>query len=495
MPDGSSPVIVWFREDLRVGDHPALCAALESGRPVLALFILDETAPHCLLPLRPHGGASRWWLHHALAALDTSLRERGARLDILHGDALDLVPALARAAGAPAVFWSWRVEPAARARDSALRERLEAQGIRALRHDGALLHRPWVLKTGAGGPFRVWTPFWRALNQRVIIEAPLPAPTQIKAAPWPAQAPERVSLEALALLPRNPDWAGGLRATWMPGEAGGIGEAGAQARLEAFLAQTLAVYRDQRDRPDKDATSRLSAHLRWGELSPRQIWHKVKALVADVPELAATADKFLAELAWREFSAHLLFHYPDLAQAPLNPRFAAFAWRADGGDDLIAWQKGLTGYPLVDAGMRELWQTGTMHNRVRMVVASFLIKHLMIDWRQGERWFWDTLCDADPANNAASWQWVAGCGADAAPWFRIFNPVLQGVKFDPEGSYVRTFVPALRAVPAAYIHTPWTAPPMVLAQAGVTLGQDYPHPIVDHSFARNRALAALAKLG
>lgn len=478
------PVVVWFREDLRLSDNEALTAAVAAGAPVLAIYILDDKSED----LRPLGGASRWWLHHALARLAADLEARGGRLDILRGASASLVAALARSADAREVHWSRRIGAAERAIDGALKDELARTGIVARSHDGLLLHRPWELTTKTGGPFRVYSPFWRALQQQPEPASPLPAPSRVPAATWPKGAPGRVTLEALGLLPKKPDWAGGLRATWTPGEDG------ARTLLHAFLDGPVAHYADERDRPDRPSTSRLSPHLRFGEISPRQVWHAAKHAAAAAPKLARNVEKFLSELGWREFSYHLLFHNPDLARRNFNPRFDAFPWRTPDGAKLRAWQRGLTGYPIVDAGMRELWTTGFMHNRVRMIVASFLIKDLMIDWRVGEDWFWDTLCDADPANNAASWQWVAGSGADAAPYFRVFNPILQGQKFDPEGRYVATFLPELAGLPPKHIHAPWEAPNNVLSRAGVVLGKTYPEPIIDHGEARDRALAAFQSL-
>ena len=473
-----SPVIVWLRDDLRLADHPALHEAVASGAPVLCLYALDEESAG----VRALGGAARWWLHHALAALDDSLRAAGGRLDILRGPAASLVPALAEAAGARGVFWTRRYGAAEIAVDSAIKATLVAQGREAKSFNGQLLAEPFALKTKTGGPYRVFTPFWRALAASPVA-APLPAPTRIRAAEWPAGAPSRVARDDLRLRPTKPDWAGGLRAAWTPGEAG------ARAALQAFLSDRATTYPADRDRPALPATSRLSPHLRFGEISPRAVWHAARHAAATGEVDAAAIDKFLSELGWRDFSWHLLFHNPDLATRNVDTRFDAFPWRDDPAG-LAAWRRGQTGYPIVDAGMRELWTTGYMHNRVRMIAASFLIKHLLIDWRQGESWFQDTLCDADAASNPASWQWVAGSGADAAPYFRIFNPILQGEKFDAAGDYVRRWVPELARTPAAFIHKPWTAPRAMLDKAGVRLGVNYPAPIVDHAAARERALAA-----
>jgi deoxyribodipyrimidine photo-lyase len=352
-----------------------------------------------------------------------------------------------------------------------------------------LLHEPWEVLTGAGKPYQVFTAYWRAARAHGEVAVPLPEPARWVFHPLPpALAARRVTLPALGLLPTGPDWAGGLRDAWRCGEDDGL------AMLQAFLTQRLRGYGVARDRPDQPATSRLSPYLRFGQLSVRQIWHAAHAAAqAEGAVALADLDKFLGELGWREFCYGLLYALPDLSTCAVRRQFDAMPWRRDPAA-LAAWQRGATGYPLVDAGMRELWTTGWMHNRVRMVVASFLVKHLLLDWRDGEAWFWDTLVDADPANNAANWQWVAGCGADAAPYFRIFNPVLQGQKFDPDGAYVRRWVPELARLPASVIHAPWRARSEQLAAAGVRLGVDYPLPIVEHEAARQRALAALAQV-
>ena len=356
---------------------------------------------------------------------------------------------------------------------------LRAAGLRADSHPGALLHEPWTVRTKTGGPFQVFTPFWRRC---LSLPDPPPPAAAPDALPPPARWPESRTLGELALLPEI-DWAAGFRSHWEPGSAG------AQARLRQFLDQALAAYTTQRDRPDLAGTSRLSAHLHFGEITPRQIWHAARTQAGPLPGWRQS--QFLAEVGWREFAHHLLYHFPATPREPLRAQFTRFPWRDDPAA-LRSWQRGLTGYPIVDAGMRELWVTGWMHNRVRMIVASFLIKDLLIDWQAGARWFWDTLVDADLASNTQGWQWVAGCGADAAPYFRIFNPVLQGRRFDPDGAYVRRWVPELARLPADCIHEPWTAPGAVLAQAGVRLGEEYPHPIVDHGQAREAALRALA---
>lgn len=482
-PAADAPALVWFRDDLRLADQPALHAAIRSKRPVICLYVYDTGRSSG----RALGGASKWWLHHSLAALGTSLEKIGARLDLIACDHADL-PQIAQSLGAGAVYWTRRYGGAQIACDAQVKKDLAAANIEAASFNGHLLREPWEVTTKTGGPMKVFTPFWRASQALGDIPAPLPAPKAFASAPWPKGGQKRATLKTLDLLPTKPDWADGLRAHWTPGEAG------ARARLQDFFKHGLSNYADERDRPDRPSTSRLSPFLRFGEISPRTIWHAARHLEADKPALAKAIAKFLSEVGWREFAFHLLFHNPDLATRNYQARFDAFTWREPDAKSLRAWQTGNTGYPIVDAGMRELWRTGFMHNRVRMVVASFLVKHLLIDWRVGEDWFWDTLCDADPANNPASWQWVAGSGADAAPYFRIFNPILQGERFDPEGDYVRAFVPELANMPAKYIHKPWEAPANVLANAGVRLGKDYPSPIIDHNLGRDRALAAFGAL-
>ncbi len=468
----SSSALVWFRNDLRVSDHPALTAAAASGLPLLCLYILDVESPG----LRPPGGASRWRLDRALAALEADLAARGGKLHFLRGSAERLLPDVARAARADKIFWSRRYGGAEIALDKRLKAALRESGREVRSFSASLLAEPWQVKSKSGGGFKVFTPFWRALREKIGPQAPLPAPPALVAAPWPGEAPEPLAREALALAPAKPNWAKDFPDP-------DAGEAGAQKRLLEFLDRKVASYPAHRDRLDLDGTSRLSAHLHFGEISPRRIF-------AAAPP-SSGGDKFLAELGWREFSYHLLHAHPELSWRNFNPRFDDFPYRKDEAA-LEAWRRGKTGYPVVDAALRELWTTGHMHNRARMIVASFLAKHLLIDWREGEKFFWDALADADEANNAASWQWVAGCGADAAPYFRIFNPVLQGEKFDPDGAYVRRFCPELAGLPAACIHKPWAAPEAVLAEAGVRLGETYSEPILDHDFARRRALDALA---
>ena len=479
-PDTSAPCLVWFRQDLRLADNAALADACASGEPVIPVYILDDAAAGVWKP----GGASRWWLHHSLTALGADIAKRGAQLVLRRGNAEDVMTELVAQTGARAVIWNRCYEPAAIARDTRLKAALTKSGVRADSFNSALLREPWTLKTGAGGPFKVYSPFWRALQAADPAEPPMPAPKRI---PSPTTAAKSDALESWRLLPSRPDWAGGLRDTWTPGEAS------ARAQLDAFLDTALDGYAEGRDRPDLTATSRLSPHLHWGEIGPRQVWAAIEAFAAAHPEVRVDADKFLSEIGWREFAHHLLFHSPHLPERNWKPSFDNFPWAKD-ETAINSWQRGQTGYPIVDAGMRELWATGWMHNRVRMIVASFLIKDLMIHWRRGEDWFWDTLVDADLANNAAGWQWVAGSGADASPYFRIFNPVTQGERFDPEGAYVRRWCPEISALPGKHIHAPWTAPDEILVEAGVQLGKTYPEPIVDHARARLRALDAYKRI-
>lgn len=473
------PVLVWLRKDLRLDDNAALSAAAATGAPVVPLYIREPESAGT----GPLGGAQGWWLHHSLAAFEQDLRALGSRLVLASGEAGAVLERLITETGARTVFWNRRYDPHGIAVDTPLKRALKTAGVEAQSFAGQLLHEPTRLLTGGGTPFRVYTPFWKALDGAGDPPPPMDPPARLAA---PAEWPASEALDGWKLLPAAPDWAAAFREVFTPGEAG------ARRRLETFLAEKLEGYDSRRDFPAADATSLLSPHLAMGEISPARIWHATRGL----GETAGHGNllRFRKELAWREFSYHQLFHFPELATRNWNARFDAFGWRFDAAP-FAAWTKGLTGYPIVDAGMRQLWRHGTMHNRVRMIAASFLVKDLLIDWRHGERWFRDTLVDADPASNAANWQWVAGSGADASPWFRIFNPVLQGEKFDPGGDYVRTFVPELAALDARYIHRPFEAPAAALAHAGVVLGGTYPRPLVDHAAARCKALAAYEATG
>ncbi len=484
-----APIIVWFRQDLRLADNPAVAAALERGAPVLPVYIWSPAEEGEW----PPGGASRWWLHQSLVAFDASLRSKGSRLIIRQGAALEELRDIIKATGARCVFWNRRYEPAIVRRDMHLKSALSSEGIEAESFNAALLHEPWTIQNKAGRPFQVFTPFWKTCLAKDTPRPPLPAP---KAIPSPKVWPPARTVADLELLPRL-NWTNGISAAWTPGEGSAL------KSLGSFVEQHFAHYTAERNRPDHPGTSRLSPHLHFGEISPVQVWHAVSEYgspsdrgsraSATGSRTAWRESQFLAEMGWREFAHHLLFHFPQTTREPLRPEFERFPWRED-PELLQAWQRGQTGYPFVDAGMRELWTTGWMHNRVRMVVGSFLVKDLLVDWRAGARWFWDTLVDADLAGNTLGWQWVAGCGADAAPYFRVFNPVGQGEKFDPEGDYVRRWVPELARLPAEWIHRPFEAPAAVLTEAGVRLGANYPEPVVSHAIARNVALEAYASL-
>ena len=473
MPDLA---IHWFRQDLRLGDNPALIEAARHGT-VLPVYVLDDVSagPHAM------GGASRWWLHRSLERLNASL---GGRLHVVTGNARGCLPALAEQVGARLVTWNRCYEPWRVTRDSLLKRELHERGIEVRSSNASLLWEPWDVSKPDGTPYRVFTPYFRrgCLNA-IPPRNPLPAPELELVRDLP---PTEVA--ELGLLPPTP-WHESLEPHWQPGESG------ARERLAQFLGSGLADYREGRNFPDRESVSRLSPHLHFGELSPNVAWHasldREEQAVSDDPD--GNADHFRSELGWREFSYSMLYHFPQLPEANLQPKFDAFPWRAD-ESTLRAWQNGRTGIPIVDAGMRELWQTGYMHNRVRMIVASFLVKNLGIDWRCGARWFWDTLVDADLANNSASWQWVAGCGADAAPYFRIFNPVMQGHKFDPDGRYIRRWIPELCGRPPRHLYSPWTAPAEELAAADIVLGETYPAPMVDLKGSREAALAAFRSL-
>jgi deoxyribodipyrimidine photo-lyase len=468
-----SPVIAWFRQDLRITDNPALSAAAETGQPVLPVYILDDVnaGEFCM------GAASRWWLHNSLLKLNDSLDNH---LLVYRGDAHKVIADLIEQSGATAVYWNRCYEPWRIARDRKIKTALRESGITADSFGGSLLFEPQSVTKPDGTPYRVFTPFYRkgCLQNAPAPRTPLPAPAGVQ---WATLAAD--SIDSLELMPAI-HWYENMAATWSPGEEG------AQERLEHFVAKGLQNYKEGRNRPDQNFVSRLSPHLHFGELSPNQAWYAADS--SAVP--TADIDHFQSELGWREFSHYLLYHFPELPRTNLQSKFDRFPWRDDEAA-LRRWQKGRTGYPIVDAGMRELWQTGYMHNRVRMIVGSFLVKNLMLHWHHGEAWFWDTLVDADLANNSASWQWIAGCGADAAPYFRIFNPVTQGLKFDPNGDYVRRYVPELSDLAPKHLHEPWNAPEDVLHDAGVRLGETYPTPIVDLKASRERALAAFQGLG
>ena len=470
MRDGSH-AIVWFRNDLRIADNPALGAAIEATEQVTALFVHEQDAE-----LRPIGAAAAWWLHLSLDRLAADLAELGIPLVVETGTARTIVAERARRHAARAVFWNRRYSPGSRALDAEIKSGLGRLGIEVRSFNAALLVEPFEIATGTGTPYTVFTPFWRALRQRDIAP-PLPRPKARQAAIPPPTAQLR----------ERPIWARKLESHWA------IGEAAAQRALLGFLDQRVDAYASGRDIPARDVTSRLSPHLRFGEIGPRQIWHAAHLHAAAHAPEGEAIERFLSEIAWREFSYHLLYHRADIATVPMQGKYAAMPWRDD-PDALRMWRQGQTGIPIVDAGMRQLWATGWMHNRVRMLAASLLTKNLLLDWRLGEQWFWDTLVDADEANNPAGWQWAAGCGADAAPYFRIFNPVTQGEKFDPDGRYVRRWVPELQHLPNDWIHRPGEAPAAILQAARVALGAGYPRPLVDLKASRERALALFAAL-
>ncbi len=473
-----NPILLWFRKDLRLDDNHALHAAGNCGRPVIPVYIRETDAKE----LGPLGGAQEWWLHHSLTALQTGLDALGSKLILREGDALTVLEKLVEETEAEAVVWNRRYDPAGIEVDTPIKRALRSRGIETNSFAGQLLHEPTRLRTGTGNHYKTYTPFWRAFEQSGEPPFPIEAPAKLLA---PSRWPQSDELAAWSLLPNKPNWASEFPDMWTPGETA------AHEKLRDFVDGAIDEYAVGRDFPERPATSQLSPHLALGEISPARIWHATRGLSGKIP--ADDIVSFRKELVWREFCYHQLFHFPKLRTANWNDRYDDFPWRSD-TKLLGSWQRGQTGYPIVDAGMRQLWRHGWMHNRVRMIAASFLIKDLLIDWREGEAWFRDTLVDADPAANTANWQWVAGSGADASPFFRIFNPVLQGEKFDPDGGYVRAFVPELSKLDNKYIHRPFEAPDDLLKRAGIELGKHYPRPIIDHATARQRALAAHASL-
>lgn len=472
----AKPVIVWFRQDLRLTDNPAFEAAIAMDAPILPVYVLDDINAGD----RRAGAASRWWLHQSLSSLERSL-DRG--LMCLQGDAAELLPQLALEFNVAGVFWNRCYEPWRIQRDKRIKSKLLKAGHLVRSFNGSLLFDPPHITKRDGTPYKMFTPFYRkgCLERGPAPRKSFGAPTQFTI----FRHDTVTSVNDLRLLPEF-RWHEEMATHWTPGERG------ARERLSAFLASGLTSYKRGRDRPDQDFVSRLSPHLHFGEISPHTVWHAAKKYQGS-EAISDDLDQFLAELGWREFSHYLLYYWPTLPDTNLQRKFDRFPWRND-EDALERWRRGLTGFPIVDAGMRELWRTGYMHNRLRMIVGSFLVKNLLLDWRHGEAWFWDTLVDADLANNSAGWQWIAGCGADAAPYFRIFNPVTQGKKFDPEGGYVRRYVPEIAAMPDSHVHNPWDAPAEMLQKAGVRLGTDYPLPIVDLKSSRKRALAAFKSL-
>lgn len=477
----SRPSLVWFRRDLRLADQPALQAAIDAGRPVIPVFIQPDDKNQSW----PTGGASQWWLHQSLANLNDRLQSVGSKLILRRGPVRDVLLSLVKETDAAAVFWNRRYEPENIELDKRLKAELKESQIDVVSTNGHLLFEPWEVQSKDGKPYQVYTAFWKACLKQASPAEPLPPPKRIAA---PKSWPESLSLDGLRLMPRIV-WYKGMESAWSPGEAS------AHKELDLFLKSAVTDYAGTRNFPAVKGTSRLSPHLHFGEISPRTIWHETIRVLRQRfgSSFELEDNQFLKEIVWREFAYHLLFHFPRTPNEPLREQYAKFPWQED-PEQLKAWQKGMTGYPIVDAGMRELWHTGWMHNRVRMIVASFLIKDLLIPWQRGAEWFWDTLVDADLASNTLNWQWNAGCGADAAPFFRIFNPVLQSKKFDTDGEYIYRWVPELAKLSAEWIHEPWAAPTEVLHKAGITLGETYPLPIVDHDEARQLALKALAAI-
>ncbi len=460
------PAILWFRQDLRIKDNPALQAAAKY--PIVAVYIFDDEDPW-----KP-GGASCWWLYESLKSLKESLKNKGVQLIFKRGRPLEILNQLVETVRPQALYWNRCYEPYAVKRDQVIKTYLKDKGVHCESFKGGLLAEPWELETKNGCAYKVFSPFWKTLQQFVkpnIFSTPM-------LQGWKGTL-KSDQLDDWKLSPTL--WGSGLRKKWCPGEIG------AWTTLKNFLDNSFENYAEKRDYPSENATSALSPHLHWGEISPAQLWNDITL------SYGAEAFPFLRQLAWREFSYHLLYYFPNIPIHPIKSIFADFPWESN-PDFLKAWQNGQTGYPLIDAGMRELWHTGWMHNRVRMVVASFLVKDLLIPWQKGEEWFWDTLVDADLANNSVSWQWVAGCGVDPAPYFRVFNPVLQSQKFDSTGTYIKKWVPELRNLEPPFLHSPWTAPASCLTNAEIRLGVDYPLPIVEHDFARKRALSIFHKL-
>lgn len=469
--DMTAPVLYWLRQDLRLGDNPALSAALATGQPVIPVFILDDAAAGPWT----YGGASRWWLHHSLTALTKDLSD-GPKLQLIlrQGDSREILDRIIKQTGATSLFWNRRYEPWAIAQDKDIKQHFTAKDVAVESFNARLLAEPWTIRTQQDTPYRVFTPFWRSVSAKLQKEPPPLLAKPRKQSTTPSLASD--NLDDWHLLPTKPDWAAGLRAMWTPGEAS------AQKALKKFIAHHAGDYTDTRNLPGIAGTSSLSPHLAFGEISPRQIWHATQKALHDgsiTPSKHAQAETFLSEIGWREFAYHLLYHYPHTVDTALNEKYRAFPWRHS-EKDLRAWQQGQTGYPLVDAGMRQLWQTGWMHNRVRMVVGSVLVKQLLLPWQDGAAWFWDTLVDADLAANTMNWQWVAGCGADAAPYFRVFNPATQAKKFDPDGAYIRRFVPELK-----------NTDNKTLQQEKI---DGYIKPLVELAKGRTRALEALATL-
>lgn len=469
------PAIVWFRQDLRLDDNPALHAAVDSGSPVIPVYIWspDEEGKWC------PGSASRYWLYHALKNMNNDLQEKNSGLILLHGPCLEALQILIRKTGANKIYWNRCYEPFAIKRDKRIKSMMREQGIEVNSFNSHLLYEPHAIRNKQGGPFKVYTPFWKHY-QALDMPFPVKTPERIIS---PGRWPESVHINEFGFFPEI-KWYETINKTWK------ISCQGADERISTFIKSHVHGYSQTRDYPASEGVSHISPYLHFGQISVRRIWHRL--LEHERKQGRMTPGKavitYMKQLVWREFAYHLLYHFPQSANQPLYEKYKRFPWQ-NNRKFLKVWQQGKTGFPVVDAGMRELWQTGWMHNRVRMIVASFLTKDLLIHWRQGARWFWDTLVDADLANNTLGWQWVAGCGADAAPYYRIFNPVTQGERFDPEGEYVRQWLPELSGLDNKYVHKPWQASDSILSNAGIKLGNTYPYPIVDHAEARKLALS------
>jgi deoxyribodipyrimidine photo-lyase len=472
----STPVVVWFRFDLRIDDHWALIHASKKDRPIIPIFIWDEEAEESW----PLGGASKWWLHQALLGLESELLERGLQLIFKKGRAEKILSDVCKKTLASEVFFNRRYEAHAIRQEQRVREALKKNSIRSESFNGNLLVEPQELQTKQGRPYQVYTPYWRSFLEKGDPAKPLSAPKDFQAF---RSKIDSDSIKSWQLTPKI-SWDQQIAEYWKPQVSG------ARELFKMLLDDKLSEYQDRRDFPAMDGTSRLSPYLRFGQLSPRRLWHGLADRKVKKPVGKTT---YLKEIVWREFAYHLIFHFPHTDHEPLRSDFKKFPWDKN-KKNLSAWKKGRTGYPIVDAGMRQLWAHGWMHNRVRMIVASFLVKHLLLPWNEGAKWFWDTLVDADLASNTMGWQWAGGCGADAAPYFRIFNPITQSEKFDAAGEYIRRWVPELKNLPEAWIHHPWEAPPLLLKSSGIELGKTYPFPIVDHKQARARALSAFSEL-
>lgn len=470
-------VILWFRRDLRLNDHTPLIKALkhakETGAKILPLYIWDTLSPKTI----KLGSASKWWLHYSLIDLQESLKKRSSDLILRSGPAVDVIRELTNEVNVKAIYFHHSVLPGENEIENDLATLCEEKSIDYKRFKGELLFHPSKIKTGSNTPYKVFTPFWRACLQQDLPSKPLAVPKQI---PNPNHWPSSENLESWSLLPTNPNWAKGVEERWHPGESN------VSKVVNNFISHAMADYKKMRDYPSITGTSKISSYLAFGNISIRGLWHTVDGKEG--------ADFYQRELGWREFCYHLLFHWPEIVEQPFQEKFKTFTWE-DNPELLKAWQEGKTGFPIIDAAMRQLWQTGWMHNRLRMIVGSFLVKNLRQHWHHGADWFWDTLLDADLANNTGGWQWVAGTGADAAPYFRIFNPVTQSEKFDKEGEFICEFIPELKELPVKYIHNPSEAPKEILDQAGVILGKTYPKAIVNLKESRQKALDAYTKLG